>query len=164
MSAPGRDPNFLYLCTATSKSLALGRKLPADTYPSHARSPWSEALALHRRRGWASRSRMDRAAQFAAVVALFASACSPADTDAPRENGGALRQAAGVAAEARFPGERWTNIREKAGIGEDAVCAEIAGQQIIYREKRALLMAQSDFNPDTWKTLYENWCLNTPYR
>ena len=66
--------------------------------------------------------------------------------------------------EARFPGQKWTNIREKPGLREDAVCAELAGQQVIYREKRALLMAQSDFNSDVWKTLYENWCLNTPFR
>jgi len=73
-----------------------------------------------------------------------------------------LVRTAAAAVEARFPGQLWTNVRERAGRRENAVCAEVAGQQVIYREKRQLLMAQSDFNVDAWRTLNTNWCLNAP--
>ena len=75
-----------------------------------------------------------------------------------------LQRAAASAVENRFPGQLWTNVREKQGLREGAVCAEVAGQQVIYREKRELLIAQSDFPNEEWQSLYENWCINTPYR
>lgn len=69
-----------------------------------------------------------------------------------------IQQAAG-AVDIRFPRTVWTNVRERQGLRERAVCAEVAGQQVIYREKRRALFAQSDFAAEEWTTLYSNWCL-----
>lgn len=101
----------------------------------------------------------------AALVGFAAMAgCSGANeptVEAARNASPLVREAA-VAVQARFPGQLWSNVREKAGIRERAVCAEIAGQQVIYRSERKVVMAQGDFGPE-WATLNENWCVNTPY-
>lgn len=82
-----------------------------------------------------------------ALLALELVACSPRHTGASdlpaAEDHSPLVQAAAAAVQARFPGLRWMNVREKAGLRENAVCAEVGGQQVIYREKRRLLMAQA---------------------
>jgi hypothetical protein len=75
--------------------------------------------------------------------------------------GSDLVKEAAIAVETRFPGTVWTNVREKQGLREAVVCAEVAGQQVFYREKRQALFAQDDFSPEAWTSLDNSWCVTT---
>lgn len=102
------------------------------------------------------------------LVGLSAAACGPMTPTGPSPQAAIdappLTQAAAAAVQARFPGELWTDVREKQGLREGVVCASVAGEQVIYRERRELLMSRSDFGAEEWTSLWENWCIDTPYR
>ncbi len=99
------------------------------------------------------------------VVSLAGCSGSSPPTSAFAAHGGSdLVKEAALAVDTRFSGTVWTNVREKQGLREAVVCAEVAGQQVFYREKRQALFAQSDFAPEMWASLYDSWCVGAPAR
>lgn len=103
-------------------------------------------------------------AVLAAAAMAGCSAGPPTSSTAAASAGSPLVKEAAAAVDTRFPGQVWTNVRETQGLREAAVCADVAGQQVFYREQRQALFAQSDFDPAMWAVLYSNWCVTTPAR